>query len=48
MDTTNNSGQTPYDAVTTGKFTDFIIDLRISSLRFHVDYLADIQFLFQV
>lgn len=41
MDTTNNSGQTPYDAVTTGKFTDFIIDLRISSLRFHVDYLAD-------
>lgn len=47
MDTTNNSGQTPYDAVTTG-IIDFIINLRISSLRFHVDYLADIQFLFQV
>jgi len=48
MDTVNNKGQTPYDVVITGKFIDFIIDLRILSLHFRVNYLADIQFLFQV
>lgn len=32
MDTVNIRGQTPYDSVITGKFTNFIIDLRISFL----------------
>lgn len=37
MDTVNNRGHTPYDAVTIpGKFTNFIIDLHISSLRVFV------------
>jgi len=36
MDTVNNRGHTPYDAVTTGKFANFITDLRISLLRYHV------------
>lgn len=31
MDTVNNKGYTPYDAVTTGKFTNFTINLYISS-----------------
>lgn len=33
MDTTNNRGQTPYEAVTTGKFTDLQILLSIYVFR---------------
>lgn len=37
MDTVNNTGRTPYDVVTTGRFPDFIY-LNLNSqilLRFH-------------
>lgn len=48
MDTVNNGGRTPYDVVTTGRFTDLVcLDLNSQILlRFHMNRLADFQFLF--
>lgn len=53
MDTVNNGGLTPYDVVTTGRFTD-LSRIYLDSHRFYYEYfhmnwwLADTQFLFQV